>query len=110
MKIVNKIVLRNCSHKLRVRYHLNTPFHERDLERFAEARIYINEFSSNTSVAKDQFVVEKVGAYHMTGLLGERDLIATYEKTGNDLQYLVLALEAKLLDRPKNGSNGPTDT
>lgn len=90
----------DCAHKVRVRYYLPLEIDRLFLAQLPGTEVEIQEFSKMVEGAKDHFRVGQGRTWSATGVIGERLLVVTYGKFGEDdpdvganIQEMHLALD-----------------
>ena len=97
--IIVSVTSLDCAHKLRRHYLLPAELGETFLSVLPPEKLKINRFSQRCSGARDHFVLDEPGHYHISGVLGGDRLVVTYGKPGGSVDPSLIEMIEALLTR-----------
>ena len=91
----------DCAHKVRIHYRLPIAVTEDLLAGFAgpDVTVDVQRFSERVAGAKDHFTVIRPGELRAAGVLGEREIVATFGKSGGERPERLMNAFQRTLER-----------
>lgn len=74
-------VFKDCLRKIKIFYYLDKCIESCFWSSFEQKQVTIRDFGKYVKNAKSQFVIVERNCFHATGVVGEKLIIVTYEKS-----------------------------